>query len=118
MSGSHEEDPPLDLEAVEDTVASALAIRLMMPERAQIDATTRALVRHLEDMLAQDLGFDEDPDVREMYRAAYVLLDLKYRPTHEATQFGANEYMRELARHTKRLAALYREERGDGEAGP
>lgn len=118
VNGLHEADSLVDMEAVEDAVDSALAIQLMMPEREQIDATTRSLVRHLEDLLTLDLGFDENPDVRDMYRAAYALLDLKRRPTREATQFGANEYMRELARHTKRLAAVYREERGNGEARP
>ncbi|MFD7333075.1 hypothetical protein [Streptomyces sp. NPDC059872] len=39
-----EEDPPLDLVAAEDTVASAPAIRLIMPERGRIDAAVRALV--------------------------------------------------------------------------
>ncbi|MFJ5101879.1 hypothetical protein [Streptomyces sp. NPDC088554] len=98
----------VDLQAVDDAVADALAIRLAMPERTQIDSDIRRLIRYIETLLAEELGYDEDPDISTMYRDTYRLLDLKARPTTEATQFGAYEYMREVARQAKRLAAVYR----------
>lgn len=106
---SEGEQLPVDLETIGVTVANALAIRLSMPERPQIDATTRTLIGHLGELLLEDLGFDEDPDVRAMYQQAYRLLELSRRPTRQATQFGAYEYMREVARLTRRFASVYRE---------
>jgi hypothetical protein len=99
---------PVDLEVIGETVDTALAVTLAVPGRPQIDATTRDLIGHLEQLLAEDLGFDEDSVVRGMYREAYRLLELSHRPTHEETHFGAFEYMRELVRLTRGLANVYR----------
>ncbi|MGP3947168.1 hypothetical protein [Streptomyces sp. 7N604] len=98
----------VDPEVIGETVDTALAVTLAVPGRPQIDATTRDLIGHLEQLLAGDLGFDEDSVVRGMYREAYRLLELNHRPTHEETHFRAFEYMRELAQLTRGLANVYR----------
>ncbi|KUO16725.1 hypothetical protein AQJ91_34365 [Streptomyces dysideae] len=118
VEASGSENSPVDLETINDSVEIALAVVLAMPDRSQIDTTTRALIGHLELLLSEDLGYDEDPVVREMYQSAYRLLDLTRRPGAETTHFGAYEYMRDLARLTRRFAGAYRdlntEEHNDG----
>ncbi|MFC7510334.1 hypothetical protein ACFQV4_01325 [Streptomyces thermocarboxydus] len=72
------------LEAVDEAVETALAIRLSMPERPVIDATTRDLVSHLRVLMAEELGFDEDPAVQALFREGYRVLDLTRRPTEQS----------------------------------
>ncbi|MEU3182962.1 hypothetical protein ABZ707_01930 [Streptomyces sp. NPDC006923] len=109
---------PVDLETLTDTVTTALAITLNMPDRPQIDKVTRALIGHLGLLLGEDLGFDEDRTARGLYRSSYQLLESSRRPTPDTPHFGAFQYMRDVGVLTKRLAALYRErhEKG-GQAG-
>ncbi|MFG2171254.1 hypothetical protein ACGFMO_07695 [Streptomyces niveus] len=101
----------VDLAIIGDTVNTALAIVLLMPDRSQIDATSRALISHLEGLLLEDLGFDNDQKVREMYREAYRYLEFGRRPGADTTQFHAYEYMRGLAQLTRRFASVYAESR-------
>lgn len=77
------------LETVDEAVDTALAVGLAMPDRPVIDATTRDLVGHLRELMAEDLGFDEDPAVQALFREGYRVLDLTRRPTAESTHFGA-----------------------------
>lgn len=109
---------PIVLEAVDESVATALAVGLAMPERPLIDATTRDLVGHLRALMAEDLGFDGDPAVQALFREGYRVLDLTRRPTAESTHFGAYQYMREVGLLTRRFADVYREtqeqDEGDG----
>ncbi|MFI7351515.1 hypothetical protein ACIBSR_35300 [Streptomyces sp. NPDC049936] len=96
------------LEAVDEAVDTALAIRLMMPERPVIDATTRDLVGHLISLMAEELGFDADPTVQALFREGYRLLDLTRRPTEQSPHFHAYQYMRDLGSLTRRFADVYR----------
>ncbi|WP_143687448.1 hypothetical protein [Streptomyces sp. NRRL S-646] len=100
---------PIVLETVDETVATALAVGLAMPDRPVIDATTRDLVSHLRALMAEDLGFDEDSAVQALFREGYRVLDLTRRPTAESTHFGAYQYMREVGLLTRRFADVYRE---------
>jgi hypothetical protein len=100
---------PIVLEAVDESVATALAVGLTMPDRPVIDATTRVLISHLRALMAEDLGFDEDPAVQALFREGYRILDLTRRPTAESTHFGAYQYMREVGLLTRRFADVYRE---------
>lgn len=102
----------VDLASIGDTVDAALAIVLLMPDRPQIDAVTHALISHLESLLLEDLGFDHDQSVREMYREAYRYLEFGRRPGPDTTQFHAYEYMRGLAHLTRRFASVYAVSRG------
>ncbi|MER7235368.1 hypothetical protein ABT348_31020 [Streptomyces olivaceus] len=95
------------LEAADETVETALAIRLMMPERPVIDAT-RDLVSHLRVLMAEELGFDENPAVQALFREGYRVLDLTRRPTEQSPHFHAYQYMRDLGSLTRRFADVYR----------
>ncbi|AZQ36597.1 hypothetical protein EJ357_26765 [Streptomyces cyaneochromogenes] len=107
---------PIVLEAVDESVATALAVGLAMPDRSVIEATTRDLVGHLRALMAEDLGFDEDPAVQALFREGYRVLDLTRRPTVESTHFGAYQYMREVGLLTRRFADVYREAQEQDEA--
>lgn len=109
---------PIVLEAVNESVATALAVGLAMPDRSVIDATTRDLVSHVRALMAEDLGFDEDPAVQALFREGYRVLGLTRRPTAESTHFGAYQYMREVGLLTRRFADVYREaqEQDDADA--
>ena len=107
---------PIVLEAVEESVATALAVGLAMPDRPVIDATTRDLVGHLRALMGEDLGFDEDPAVQALFREGYRVLDLTRRPTAETTHFGAYQYMREVGLLTRRFAGVYHETQKQDEA--
>lgn len=108
---------PIVLDGVDESVETALAVGLAMPERAVIDATTRDLVGHLRVLMGEDLGFDADPAVQALFQEGYRVLDLMRRPTAESTHFGAYQYMRELGLLTRRFADAYRETQGKkGEA--
>ena len=103
------------LDAVDETVDTALAIGLAMPDRPVIDATTRDLVGHLRALMAEELGFDEDAAVQALFREGYRVLDLTRRPSAESTHFGAYQYMREVGLLTRRFADVYRETQEEDE---
>ena len=96
------------LEAVDEAVETALAIRLSMPERPVIDATTRDLVSHLRVLMAEELGFDEDPVALPEQRLDGRVLDLTRRPTEQSPHFIAYQYMRDVGALTRRFADVYR----------
>jgi len=110
---------PILLEAVDEAVETALAVRLAVPDRPMTDATTRALIGHLRVLMAEDLGFEADHAVQALFQDGYRLLDLTRRPSVESAHFGAYQYMREVALLTRRFADIYREtqKEADGE-GP
>ncbi|WP_128433813.1 hypothetical protein [Streptomyces cyaneus] len=100
---------PIVLEAIDESLDTALAIGLAMPDRSLIDATTRNLVDHLRALMAEDLGFDKDPAVRALFQEGYRILDLARRPSAESPHFSAYQYMREVGLLTRRFADVYRE---------
>ncbi|WNI23852.1 hypothetical protein [Streptomyces sp. ITFR-16] len=97
----------IDTEAVDDLVTHALAITLAMPERSEIDRTTRQLCRALNQLVAGDPELAPDPATRQMYRQAHRLLELNARPTAETPQFTAYTYMRDLSDLTRRFLVLH-----------
>ncbi|GAA2953440.1 DUF6415 family natural product biosynthesis protein [Kitasatospora cinereorecta] len=117
VTGGHASDPdvvgcealPVDLEDISDSVDRALAIRLCMPDRQEIDFMASRLRGALNLFLAEDLGFSANQEARQMRRSAHRLLELLARPDAETPQFTAFEYTRELARVTKYFVGLWRE---------
>jgi hypothetical protein len=107
---------PIDVETIRATVILALEIPLSKQERARIDTATVTLIGRLELLLHEDLGFDQEQCVRDLYKAAYRLLDLGRRPTAESPTFGAWAYMRDVAGLTKRLADVYADLHGEVQA--
>lgn len=109
-------EDPIDVELIGDSTQSALAMRLGTTTRAEIDAKTPVLIGHLQALLAEDLGADEDEMVRHQFQKAYKVLDLNNRPTENAPTFTAYFFMREVADLTRRLLWIYTQRSGTGAA--
>ncbi|WP_329210682.1 DUF6415 family natural product biosynthesis protein [Streptomyces sp. NBC_00683] len=103
------EASPIDLTGISDSVDEALAITLCMPAREDIDRLAGRLRGALNLFLTEDPGFAGALEGQQMLRTAHRLLELNARPDAETPQFTAFEYVRDLARLTKRFVALYRE---------
>ncbi|MGP4049344.1 hypothetical protein [Streptomyces sp. 2A115] len=101
--------PPIDAELIADSTAAALTMELGTSTREEIDTSTQAMIKHLNRLLAEELGADEDPDVRGLFRQAYRLLELTSRPTRQTAVFNAFLYMRDAANLARRLLRIYTE---------
>lgn len=97
----------IDVELIGDSTDCVLRMHLGASKRNDIDAKTLITISHLEMLLAEDLGADDDDAVRGMYRQAYRLLELANRPTSESTTFAAFFYLRDVANLTRRLLWIY-----------
>lgn len=98
---------PIDVEGGTEALDLALGMELNTSTREDIDLWTRILVGLMSELLATDLGADQDPKVMDSYHSCYRLLDLKTRPTRETPAFAAFSFMREVAVHTRPLLAAY-----------
>ncbi|WP_237285527.1 hypothetical protein [Streptomyces niveus] len=87
-------------------------MELSTSTRKDMDASLPEIVGHLNLLLGEDLGADEDQDVRELFRKGYRLLDLQNRPTAETPSFGAFLYLRDAADVTRRLLWIYTQRHG------
>ncbi|MGD3112700.1 hypothetical protein [Streptomyces sp. YGL11-2] len=112
--GAGIDDLPIDVELVEDSTDSTLTMELATSTREQIESKTPILVGHLELLLREELGADEDSQVREMFSKAYKLLDLKDRPTKEMTAFSIFFFNRDVALLARQLLWVYRQRRETG----
>ncbi|QRX96817.1 hypothetical protein JNO44_08635 [Streptomyces noursei] len=110
------DDLPIDVELVEDSTDSTLTMKLATSTREEIESKTPILIGHLELFLREELGADEDSQVRDMFSRAYKLLDLKDRPTRETTAFSVFLFNRDVALLTRQLLWIYRQRREDGDA--
>ncbi|MET8564943.1 hypothetical protein ABZV75_31865 [Streptomyces flaveolus] len=75
--------------------------------RADIDARTSECIDHLKELLAVDLGADQDDDVMALFRKAYKHLELSARPTSATSAYDAFAYMRKTATVTFDLLKVY-----------
>ncbi|NUK43181.1 hypothetical protein HRW13_20430 [Streptomyces lunaelactis] len=107
---------PVDAEGIGDSTDAALVLALATTTREEIDAKTPVLIGHLQLLLGEELGADEDPTVRELFHKAYAVLDLKNRPTPDTPAFSAFIFMREVASLTRRLLWVYTQRSGTGVA--
>lgn len=57
--------------------------------------------------MGEDLGYDSDDTVRELFRQAYALLDLGRRPIATSPAFEAFAYLRETARVTEHFLDVF-----------
>ncbi|MGW2865772.1 hypothetical protein BLA24_26050 [Streptomyces cinnamoneus] len=108
------ENPPVDTEGISLRTDSILAMRMGSTTREDIDEVTPAVVQHLNLLLDQDLGADEDAEVQQLVRKGLTLIDSKERPTAETPTFGAWLYARDVATLTRRLLWVYTERNGLG----
>ncbi|MFJ9377540.1 hypothetical protein [Streptomyces sp. NPDC101455] len=105
---------PVDVETISESTEAALSMELATSTRKDMDASLPEIVGHLNLLLGEDLGADEDNDVRELFRKGYRLLDLQNRPTADTPSFGAFLYLRDAADVTRRLLWIYTQRHGLG----
>ncbi|WP_416974451.1 hypothetical protein [Streptomyces sp. 4F14] len=113
-TGAADVGDSIDVELISEITDLALKTELNTSTRAVIDTRTAELVRHLSLLLVQNLGTDEDPKIRELFRKGYRLLDLEQRPTPSTPAFAAFLHLREMAGLTRRLLRVYAEGEGHG----
>ncbi|GBP99081.1 hypothetical protein SSP531S_04760 [Streptomyces spongiicola] len=101
------DEPPIDIELIGDSTETALVMQLGTSTREDINKRTPVLIGHLQQLLAEELGADEDETVRRLFHEAYRLLDLKTRPAPDATTFAAYMFMREVASLARRFLWVY-----------
>ncbi|MFM9367628.1 hypothetical protein [Streptomyces sp. Da 82-17] len=108
------DDLPIDEELIGDSIDAVLAMALSTSTREDIDGKTMVLIGHLNLLLAEEMGADDDPVVKELYLQAYKHLDLKGRPNQETPAFSAYSYMRQTAFLTRRFLDIYEKRGGTG----
>ena len=105
---------PVAVETISESTEAALSMQMATSTRKDMDASLPEIVGHLNLLLAEDLGADEDEDVRELFRKGYRLIDLQNRPTAETPSFGVFIYLRDVADITRRLLWIYTQRHGLG----
>ncbi|MFF8029360.1 hypothetical protein ACFZDJ_51740 [Streptomyces sp. NPDC007896] len=105
---------PVDVETISESTEAALSMRMATSTRKDLNASLPEIVGHLDLLLGEDLGADEDEGVRELFRKGYRLLDLQNRPTAETPSFGTFIYLRDAADVTRRLLWIYTQRHGLG----
>ncbi|MER5439703.1 DUF6415 family natural product biosynthesis protein [Streptomyces sp. NPDC002790] len=108
------DDLPIDEEVITDSVDAVLSMELSTSTREDIDGKTMAMTGHLNLLLAEELGADEDPNVKALFHEAYRHLDLKGRPSKDTPAFSAFSYMRQTAFLTRRFLDVYEKRSGTG----
>lgn len=93
----------LEVDWFRDTITVVQLMDLFRSTRVDIDARIKECIGHLNELLAVDLGADQDDEVMAMYRQAYKHLELSNRPTPDTSAYDAFAYMRETATITLEL---------------
>ncbi|TRO55904.1 hypothetical protein E4K73_48775 [Streptomyces sp. IB201691-2A2] len=105
---------PVAVETISESTEAALSMQMATSTRKDMDASLPEIVGHLNLLLGEDLGADEDEDVRELFRKGYRLIDVQNRPTAETPSFGVFIYLRDVADITRRLLWIYTQRHGLG----
>lgn len=100
---------PIDVEGIRDGLIHALTLPLATTTREDINANVHQVRGHLNLLMGEELGYDSDPAVRDLFRQAYALLDLSRRPSEETPVFLAFAYLRDTARVSQRLLDIFEE---------
>ncbi|GAA4763682.1 hypothetical protein GCM10023329_06700 [Streptomyces sanyensis] len=108
------DDPAIDVELIDDSTESVLAMRLGTSTRTDIERKAPIQIGHLERLLAQELGSGEDAAAREQIRKAHRLIDLLHRPAPDAPTFEAFFFLRDVAAMTRRLLRIHGQKSGGG----
>ncbi|MFE0256865.1 hypothetical protein [Streptomyces sp. NPDC059010] len=103
---------PIDVEAISSRTNTVLGLRMDTTTRAAMDQQVPAIAGHLNLLLREDLGADNDSEVRELLREGTKLVDLTSRPNPETPTFGTYLYLRNVALLTRRLLWIYAERNG------
>ncbi|MGW7540340.1 hypothetical protein ACWGKQ_04335 [Streptomyces sp. NPDC054770] len=105
-------DAPINIEAISSHANSILALRMGTTTRAAMERQVPAIARHLNRLLREDLGADDDSEVRQLRRRGSRLVDLTNRPSAETPSFGTYLYLRDAALLTRQLLWVYSERNG------
>ncbi|MFE6397489.1 hypothetical protein [Streptomyces alboflavus] len=106
------DDTPIDVEGISSRTNTVLGLRMDTTTRAAMDRQLPAVVGDLNRLLREDLGADDDNEVRQLLRQGTRLVDLTNRPTAETPAFGTYLYLRDIAFLTQRLLWIYAERNG------
>lgn len=111
---SEAEDSPIDVAVISSRTETVLHLRMDTTTRAAMDRHLPGLAKELNRLLGEDLGAEDDSEVRELVRKGTRLIDLTNQPTAETPGFGAFLYLRDVALLTRRLLWIYSERNGLG----
>jgi len=103
---------PIDVEAISSRTNTVLGLRMDTTTRAAMDRQLPAIAGDLNRLLREDLGADDDNEVRQLLRQGTRLVDLTNRPTAETPAFGTYLYLRDTALLAQRLLWIYIERNG------
>lgn len=106
------DDTPIDVEAISSRTNAVLGLRMDTTTRVEMDRQLPATAGQLNRLLREDLGADDDSEVRQLLREGNRLVDLTNRPTRETPTFGTYLYLRDVALLTQRLLWIYAERNG------
>jgi hypothetical protein len=109
---SEAEDSPIDVAVISSQTEAVLNLRMGTTTRAVMDRHLPGLAKELNRLLSEDLGAEDDREVRELVRQGTRLIDLTNRPTTETPTFGTFLYLRDVALLTRRLLWAYSERNG------
>ncbi|MEU9090065.1 hypothetical protein [Streptomyces sp. NPDC048428] len=109
---------PIDVECIRDGLIHALTLPLATTTREDIDASVHQIRGHLNLLMGEELGYDSEPAVRDLFRQAYALLDLGRLPSEETPVFETFAYLRDTARVAQRLLDVFDEFRRAPVHGP
>ncbi|MFG2570957.1 hypothetical protein ACGFR6_36770 [Streptomyces sp. NPDC048567] len=102
-AGAGSDSIPVDVEFIRDGLVHALELPLATTTREVIDATIHQVRGHLNLLMGEELGYDSDDAVRELFRQAYALLDLGRRPNEASPAFEVFAHLRDTAHVAQRL---------------
>ncbi|MEV5100961.1 hypothetical protein AB0K55_03500 [Streptomyces massasporeus] len=100
------------MDAISSQTNTVLGQEMGTTTRAAMDRQVPAIAHHLNRLLREDLGADDDSEVRSLLRRGTRLVDLTNRPTAETPTFGTYLYLRDVALLTRRLLWVYAERNG------
>ncbi|MFG2584502.1 hypothetical protein [Streptomyces malaysiensis] len=106
------DDTPIDVEAISSRTNTVLGLRMDTTTRVAMDRQLPAIAGDLNQLLREDLGADDNSEVRNLLREGTRLVDFTNRPTAETPTFGTYLYLRDVALLTQRLLWIYAERNG------
>ncbi|WP_369366429.1 hypothetical protein AB5L52_25530 [Streptomyces sp. CG4] len=109
---SEVDDFPIDVEAISSRTDAVLGLSMGSTTRATMNRHLPGIAAELNRLLGEELGAEDDSEVRELVREGTRLIDLTNRPTAETPAFGAFIYLRDVALVTRRLLWIYTERNG------
>ncbi|MEU6653381.1 hypothetical protein ABZ904_29085 [Streptomyces sp. NPDC046900] len=101
-----------DVAVISSQTDAVLGLRMGTTTRATMDRHLPKMAGELNRLLGEDLGAEDDSEVRELIREGISLIDLTNRPTVETPTFGTFMYLRDVALLTRRLLWIYSQRNG------